>query len=86
MVMDNKGLSLLKELLDETKLTVIKIGPCDINICICGLKDLIERVDKYITDTCTQKCTLCENTILLDESYIQNCDGVQHVNCYIGIW
>lgn len=82
--MNKQGFQILKELLEEVKLEIKEIGPCDhsVGICICELYNLVNKADQYIIDICTQKCSICKNVILLDESYIQNCDGVQHLNCY----
>jgi len=82
--MDNKGISLLQKLLVEVKQEIIDIGGCDhsVYICCCHLKYLVEDTDKYLLNLLIQKCSICKKVILLDQSYIQNCDGVQHVDCY----
>ena len=82
--MDTKGLRLLQSSLIELQTYVEGIGGCDhsVNIYCCKLNDLIEDIKKYTINWATQKCPICDNVILRDESYIQNCDGIQHLNCY----
>ncbi len=83
--MDNRGLILLRNLLGELRTTIKEIGSCDHSVghCVCDLIHLADETDQYIIDICTQKCPICDEIILLDESYIQNCDGVQHLDCYL---
>lgn len=84
--MNIKGITLLQKSLSELKDCLEDIGGCDhsVGLCCCTLKYLIEDIEKYTTDWATEKCTVCSNTILRDESYIQNCDGIQHLSCYMG--
>ena len=83
--MDKIGLDLMRRLVAEAIITAEKVGLCeyDINICICKLANLIDISEAYLSEQYNQKCTICNETILRDESYIQNCDGVQHIDCYI---
>lgn len=73
--MDNKGLALLNRLM-------LVVDKLDSGLEL-DVPELREQVLDYVVEQCTRKCAICAVTILNDESYIQNCDGVQHIRCYM---
>lgn len=75
--MENKGIRLLIDCLDKLS------TKCACVTCTKSNNDLIGLIKVYLQEVITTKCTICNITILMDESYIQNCDGMQHIQCYM---
>lgn len=70
--MNTTGVTLLNRCLTELKLECV----------CCKSSELIKEIENYVLDWTKERCSVCQEVILKDLSYIQNCNGIQHLGCY----
>ena len=48
--MDNKGLNIIKRLVEEVKITTEDVGTCDhsVGLCICHLSHLVYDTEEFL--------------------------------------
>ena len=48
--MDNKGLNIIKRLIEEVKITMDDVGGCDhsVGLCVCHLEQLIYDAEEFL--------------------------------------